>query len=183
MFGRRSPGILEVMSLEVRTESRGSEWPLPPDSWVPWGVGGDMSGHRVVRQSFLPERRSVRAVGRFVVSALDEWDLLGIAHVALLLTSDMATDALLRARAAFEVALRCEGGRLRVEVVAGDGRRPNLTCVGDGGPTIGRRLRVVQALAHSWGAEDRRDGQLVWFELAVPGDGARLVPSLAASGR
>ena len=125
-------------------------------------------GDRVASHSFLVERQSVRAARRFIVSALDEWDLLGLAHVALLLTSELATNALLHARTEFQVTAKYwEGERLRVEVVDGNSRRPSPAVIPPDA-TTGRGLNVVRALASSWGTEDHPDGKVVWFELPAP---------------
>ena len=122
----------------------------------------------IASQSFLVERRSVGAARRFIVAALDDWGLFGLAHVALLLTSELATNALLHARTEFQVTARYwEGKRLRVEVLDGNSRRPTPAVIRPDA-TSGRGLNVVRALASSWGVEDHIDGKVVWFELAVP---------------
>lgn len=114
---------------------------------------------------FPADQLSVRAARRFVVSALEDWDLLGIAHLALLLTSELATNALLHARTEFGITARYRQGRcLRVEVWDGNTRPPGpvMTPVD---ATTGRGMLVVHALAKAWGVENVADGKVVWFEL------------------
>lgn len=125
-------------------------------------------GSNVKRRSFLVERRSVPAARRFVVSALDEWNLLGIAHVALLLTSELATNALIHAGTEFHVTAAYHEDRcLRVEVLDGDTKLPSRAVI-PVDASSGRGLNVVRALARSWGAETRPEGKVVWFELSLP---------------
>ena len=120
----------------------------------------------VASHSFPLERQSVRAARRFIVAALDDWNLLGLAHVALLLTSELATNALLHARSEFGITAQYrEGECLRVEVVDGNSRRPVVATIAPDA-TSGRGLNVVRALASSWGIEEHPDGKVVWFELA-----------------
>ena len=122
----------------------------------------------VASKWFVVERQSVGAARRFVVAALDEWQLLSIAHVALLLTSELATNALVHARTEFLVTARYwEGRRLRVEVQDGDAKAPKAAVI-PADATSGRGLNVVRALATAWGTEHHPDGKVVWFELPAP---------------
>jgi len=96
---------------------------------------------------------------------LETWDVDAPTATALLLTSELVTNAVKFAVAPFEVCLRAEDGLLRLEV-----RDRN-----DGTPRVhhpspldirGRGLWLVDELATRWGSEPDGAGKVVWFELA-----------------
>ena len=98
------------------------------------------------------------------------------AHTALLLLSELATNAVKHSRSpAFTVAMALTSrGRLLVAVVdGGHGEsKPHLREAGladDGG----RGLLLVEAFAHRWGAVREDGGMMVWFELAAEPDRAQ----------
>lgn len=85
---------------------------------------------------------------------------------AALLTTELAANAVRHATAGcFGVALSCHGDRVRVEVADGS-VDPPVVLRPDPMATSGRGLMLVDALADRWGFERRRDGKVVWFELA-----------------
>ena len=85
---------------------------------------------------------------------------------AVLLTSELASNAVIHARGEYEVTIRRGTGSIRVEF-ANDA--PELS-PGLRDPSEGRRrLRVVAAMASQWGTGSRADRKLVWFELPDPG--------------
>jgi len=92
-----------------------------------------------------------------------------------LLVSEVVTNAVLYGVGeSIEVDVRCDHGRLRVEV--GD-PNPSLPIRRRPGPgsTSGRGLELVDVLALAWGADPlERGGKVVWFEV-VAAD-ARTVP-------
>jgi len=88
--------------------------------------------------------------------------------VAVLLTSELVTNAILHGRAPLELRASAVGSALRVEIHDQDPTRPpvlrhdaDLTEVG------GRGLQLVDTLADRWGwaADPTGDGKVVWFEL------------------
>lgn len=88
-------------------------------------------------------------------------------EVAVLLVSELVTNAILHGRAPLELrAQSAPGSGLRVEVADHDPSRPpllntaeNLTEPG------GRGLQLVDSLADRWGWSESGDGKVVWFEL------------------
>lgn len=89
-----------------------------------------------------------------------------IVEDAVLLTSELATNAVRHARSAFDVALTEQDGCLRVSV--GDDH-PDLPTLREK-PSVavdGHGLRLVQSLSNDWGAEPVPGvGKVVWFEVA-----------------
>jgi anti-sigma regulatory factor (Ser/Thr protein kinase) len=89
--------------------------------------------------------------------------------LAALLTSELATNAVVHAASPFEISVQAEPGHLRVEVINDE---PELILQMNepdpADPDGGRGLRIVEAFAHRWGAESSRDEKVVWFELGRP---------------
>jgi anti-sigma regulatory factor (Ser/Thr protein kinase) len=83
---------------------------------------------------------------------------------AVLLTSELVSNAVLHARTPFEVEV--SGGDHTVRIVVRDGT-PDPPQVADPGPeeTGGRGLLLVHTLATRWGYEVTPAGKSVWFEL------------------
>jgi anti-sigma regulatory factor (Ser/Thr protein kinase) len=87
-------------------------------------------------------------------------------ETALLLVSELATNAIRHGTPPVRLSLRLDSDRLRVEVTDSS---PALPQVEQPGPdqTGGRGLQIVQQLAAQWGAHASRTrlGKTVWFEL------------------
>lgn len=121
-----------------------------------------------IESEFAATPAAVRQARAFVEATLAAWDLDDVAEVAVLLTSELTTNAVRHARTAFTVAVACRPPELVVEV--GDGsdslpvQRPK-SVRSEGG----RGLQLVAALARSWGTRRRRGGgKVVWFQLDLP---------------
>jgi anti-sigma regulatory factor (Ser/Thr protein kinase) len=118
--------------------------------------------------SLRPEPSSVRDARRFVRSTLEGWHL--DTDQAALMTSELATNAVLHARTEYTVTVTLLPARVRVEVADLNPRPPAMA------PPLpladsGRGLRLLQTLAPAWGTELNRDRKTVWFEIdrvAVP---------------
>jgi anti-sigma regulatory factor (Ser/Thr protein kinase) len=112
-----------------------------------------------------PVPASAGAARRFVA------DVLGESHplidTALLLVSELASNAILHAGSALVVCLRVTDRHLRIEVSDGDPRRPMLKQYDDDAVT-GRGLHIVDAMADRWGVAEIEGGKAVWFELTFP---------------
>lgn len=120
-----------------------------------------------VSAQFDPLPDSVRAARRFVATALGRIPEEQ-ADDAALLTSELATNAVIHANSRYTVTVKRDGGRVRVEVSdgsAGAARRCHYS------PTsgTGRGLGMVEDLSTAWGVEeDGVGGKVVWFELTAP---------------
>lgn len=113
-----------------------------------------------------PHVTSSRTARRFVSDTLDVAAVASdIADAAVLLTSELTTNAILHARSDLTVIVRLDDGVIRVEVADDNPRLPSPSFI----PVealSGRGLNLVQAVASSWGIEKHEDGKTVWFELA-----------------
>lgn len=93
-----------------------------------------------------------------------------VAEIAELLTSELATNAVLHASDSREylVEMHVAGGFLAVGVIDYGRGVPRVAQV-KSGDTHGRGLAMVNKLAHTWGVESLRGGgKKVYFHLPVP---------------
>ena len=120
---------------------------------------------RTATISLPPEPASARACRRFLLDTLDEWDADEFADEAVLLLSELVTNAVLHAGTEIDVELQFERDILRVEVRDGDPRLPSVRQYSVLSGT-GRGLALVAGTAKTWNAEPVPDGgKRVWFEL------------------
>jgi anti-sigma regulatory factor (Ser/Thr protein kinase) len=87
-------------------------------------------------------------------------------EVAVLLTSELVTNAILYGHGPLELRAHTEGSALRIEVRDQEPASPpvlrsdaDLTEIG------GRGLQLVDTLADRWGWSAEAQGKVVWFEL------------------
>ena len=87
-------------------------------------------------------------------------------ETALLLVSELATNAIRHGAPPVRLLLRLDQDRLRVEVTDSSPALPELAQPSPD-QTSGRGLQIVQQLAAKWGARTlpRRLGKTVWFDL------------------
>jgi DNA-binding NarL/FixJ family response regulator len=123
----------------------------------------------VEAQLELPrELTSVRLARRFVAARLSEWGLESIRDDALLVTSELAANAITHADSACRLRVSLTPTTLRIDVIdTGSGtpepQPPSAT------EEHGRGLHLVAAVTTAWGLEMvPDDGKVVWAELARP---------------
>ena len=87
-----------------------------------------------------------------------------VLETAVLLTSELVTNAILRARSPIEVTISSPKERVRI-AVKDDSEQPPTRQVGDDELGGGHRLQVVEALSDRWGTSRERTSKTVWFEL------------------
>jgi anti-sigma regulatory factor (Ser/Thr protein kinase) len=113
---------------------------------------------------FRPEPDEVRHARQFVASLLAEVDLPS--ERAELITSELATNAVVHGRTEFRLEVDCDIDSVRISVFdAGGGwpcRRPPA-----GDNESGRGLRIVDHVAERWGVTWNDPGKVVWAELSV----------------
>lgn len=115
----------------------------------------------------LPAHLSSAGQARqFLREVLPHWSLTGLIDNALLLTTELVTNAIIHARSPVGVTLKLTEDRLRVEV-ADQGPGALIMRQPAQGHTQGRGLRLIEALASAWGTSADEHGKLVWFELPV----------------
>lgn len=111
---------------------------------------------------------SVRTARKFISDKLTEWSLEQLLDDALLVASELATNAITHADSKCRLRLSLHAATLRIDVLdTGAGtpepQPPSWT------EEHGRGLHLVAALTTAWGLEVvPGDGKLVWAELARP---------------
>ena len=125
------------------------------------GAPDELAHARIELPAELISGRKARL---FLSDRLLEWRLDGLMDTALLLTTELVTNAVIHAGSAVSVTVRRGMNRLRVEVAdSGEGalhlREPGIEA------TTGRGLQLMEALATAWGTSAYDAGKLVWFEL------------------
>lgn len=123
--------------------------------------------------SFDPEGRSVASARSFVRDTLQGWGFADIVDDAVVLTSELVTNAVVHAGTTADLlCLRSEDG-VRIEVAD---RYPEREVPLQGAPGTmgspdregGRGLQLCAALATRWGVEYTSTHKQVWFQLDLP---------------
>jgi serine/threonine-protein kinase RsbW len=107
---------------------------------------------------------SVPAARRFVRAALADQSRELIDAVELM-ACELATNCVRHAGTDFELAIQTQD-QVRVEVRDSDHRRPEMQFPTPEEPS-GRGLRIVEAMADSWGVIPSPTGKTVWFMLPL----------------
>ncbi|MCX5086496.1 SpoIIE family protein phosphatase [Streptomyces sp. NPDC056121] len=123
--------------------------------------------------TFDPVGRSVATARAFVRDTLQGWGFPDIIDDAVVLTSELVTNAVVHAGTSAEVlCLRTEDG-VRVEVADRYPEREiplQQSAINMGNPDRegGRGLQLCAAIATRWGVDYTPTHKLVWFQLALP---------------
>jgi anti-sigma regulatory factor (Ser/Thr protein kinase) len=141
----------------------------------------------VATAAYQPEPTAAAEARRFVRDTLQTWFVSGAAIAghglvddAVLLTSELVTNAVVHAGTPVEVTCRLTGGG--VEVVVSDGHPARLVPEPPESEhipaerTSGRGLLLPAALASAWGVTYGRSAKAVWFRIGQPGSGLGLEP-------
>lgn len=110
-----------------------------------------------------PDSSAARRARGWVVRVLADWPEDALER-ARLLVSELVTNAVLHARTPITVRCRRDGDRVLFEVGDGHSSGPMPKRFVADSPT-GRGMRLVAALAGSWGVERTENGKIVWFTL------------------
>jgi hypothetical protein len=117
---------------------------------------------RVPRTTLRPHPSSVGAARRFVADVLASRDFAEESiERAMLLTSEIITDAMARAGTEVELEVVADHPMVRVEV-------HNLATFSDhhDGPGGAYRLRLLHGLSEAWGVDEMGvGGSSTWFEI------------------
>ncbi|WP_405478070.1 SpoIIE family protein phosphatase [Streptomyces sp. NBC_00009] len=123
--------------------------------------------------TFDPVGRSVATARAFVRDTLQGWGFPDIIDDAVVLTSELVTNAVVHAGTSAEVlCLRTDDG-VRIEVADRYPEREiplQQSAINMGNPDRegGRGLQLCAALATRWGVDYTPTHKLVWFQLALP---------------
>ena len=124
------------------------------------------SGRTSAEASFAADVASVGEARRFVGDTLSSWDADDLSWTAMLLVTELATNAVLHASTPYAVTLeRRTDGTVRIGVADGSVRKPRPRDYAVDA-TTGRGLGLVGSLAAAWGTSARQDGKTVWCDLA-----------------
>jgi serine phosphatase RsbU (regulator of sigma subunit)/anti-sigma regulatory factor (Ser/Thr protein kinase) len=150
----------------------------------------DENEELVATAAFQPQPAAVAAARRFIRETLESWQLPcrdDLVSDAVLLTSELVTNAIVHAGTAVEVACGLHGADVEVSVLD---RHPARTIpdpqTGSADRTSGRGLLLPGALSSSWGVRYAAGGKVVWFRLGLRArpDGAPAVDeALSQAGR
>ncbi len=125
-----------------------------------------MSSLRIsLPQTAASPAQARRQVSRFAA----ENHLGGEATVALLVLSELVTNAVLHGAEPIEVLVLSEDDALRIEVSDGDTRTSHIAPQARREPEQlgGRGLQIVNSLARAWGIIAHDGGKTVWAEVGL----------------
>jgi DNA-binding NarL/FixJ family response regulator len=111
--------------------------------------------------------QSAASARRFVDETLQRWNCGELFDVVALLTSELVTNAILHAHSDIELNVSLTPDAVRIDVVDNSADMPARREAHEE-DTSGRGLGLVEALATSWGVDERPGGKSVWFELPRP---------------
>jgi anti-sigma regulatory factor (Ser/Thr protein kinase) len=116
------------------------------------------------------EPASVGRARRCVGDMLALWDCDDPDQLAVLLTSEVVSNAVRYAHRDIRVDVAVDGVVVRVATTDDDPALPQLMTVGSDA-TSGRGLSLVDAVAARWGVDPDPTGKTVWFEVVLAAGG------------
>lgn len=120
---------------------------------------------RTASRRFPAHVRSPGAARRFVAEALRGWGYeRALLDTAQLVTSELATNAVVHSHNQFSVLIAAGGSAVRISVRDCNAVTP-APLPPDPDAITGRGLQLVGAVASDWGTELAPDGKTVWAEL------------------
>jgi serine phosphatase RsbU (regulator of sigma subunit)/anti-sigma regulatory factor (Ser/Thr protein kinase) len=116
-----------------------------------------------------PEDTSPGAARQILRRALRQAGLEAVLDEALLLVTELVTNAVVHAGTALELRIDTGEAGLRVDVLdASPGASPVVKGSPEAAREGGRGLFLLDALADEWGTTHTRTGKSVWFRLGAP---------------
>lgn len=134
------------------------------------------------RATFPPDRSSPRHARDFVAGRLHDWQQGCANDLAMLLVSELVTNAVIHAGTPADIEIGCSKGSgetssgsaptSTVRISVSDGVTTGVDPDAPHGPVpvgaaSGRGLHIVDALADRWGVSVGDEGKTVWFELVL----------------
>jgi hypothetical protein len=112
---------------------------------------------------------SVPAARHIVLELLRAWDVPHDREDAALLVTELVANVVDHVGGEAHLTLELEASDewLRIAVADGSSVRPIVRELSMDDPR-GRGMRMIQAIADRWGADDHHGGKRVWFELRPP---------------
>lgn len=137
---------------------------------APSSLGGLVEGGTELAGLLLPpDSRSAAAARRHLRTVLQDAGLDQVLDEALLVVSELVTNAVVHAGTEVELHVRAEPGGLWLQVVDHLPGVVPLMRAADGDREGGRGVFLLDALASEWGTAHRPDSKAVWCRLALPG--------------
>lgn len=116
------------------------------------------------RKAWPARHDHVSEARRFVADRLSEWQVASAVDSAVLVVSELSTNAVIHAQTSFSVHVSWNGEVVLVQVTDGSSLEPAINRT-DNGTQGGRGLVVVDAVAEQWGSIPLPDGKTVWATL------------------
>ena len=129
--------------------------------------------------AYQPEPAAAAAARRFVRQTLQSWDISArawdpdrVVDDAVLLTSELVTNAVVHAGTPLDVTCRLTSGELEVAVRDRHPARtlPDIPEAASTSAERGRGLLLPSVLASSWGVTYARTAKAVWFRMSLARD-------------
>jgi anti-sigma regulatory factor (Ser/Thr protein kinase) len=121
-----------------------------------------------IRVRLPADPRSALTARRLVAEACHNWGLADLAEAALVVVSELVSNAVVHAGTDLDVSAAVRGAYLHLSVRDGSRLRPLMSPVNgaDGAAlTSGRGLYLVDSCTAGWGAAVASDGKVVWATL------------------
>ena len=115
-----------------------------------------------------PELQAASCARAFVRVTCTRWKVEPVIDAALLVVSELVTNAVSHARSPVTVSLRLCPDNLLVDVEDDDSRLP-VVQRNEWDALGGRGLTLVDAMSRAWGAHPCPGGKIVWATLALTG--------------
>jgi anti-sigma regulatory factor (Ser/Thr protein kinase) len=136
-----------------------------PHLWVHTvGAGLRRVGVAVVEKEFDGDPGAPRRARRFVAQVLDDWGYQSLIDDAMVVASELATNAVMHAHSSFTLSLAAGREVVRISIrdasVLPPARRESPPLA-----SSGRGLGLVAGIATAWGTEAVPGGKVVWAEL------------------
>src|SRR6202012_1465537 len=131
----------------------------------------------VAPAAYQPDPAAAAAARRFVRQTLQSWDISErspdadrVVDDAVLLTSELVTNAVVHAGTALDVTCRIASGELEIAVRDRHPARtlPDIPEAASPSAARGRGLLLPSARASSWGVTCARTAKAVWFRMSLP---------------
>ena len=131
--------------------------------------GGSSGTERILRLALPSDASSVRLARQVTRDALATWHLGQLEEAAVLLVSELVTNAVRHAAdtGAIGLELASTGTRLRMEIQDGDPSWREMDSLADCDES-GYGFLLVDSIADRWGLRRICAGKAVWAELDVP---------------
>jgi anti-anti-sigma regulatory factor/anti-sigma regulatory factor (Ser/Thr protein kinase) len=120
-----------------------------------------------VRQRLEPASHAPRVARELAADACSDWDLLGAATSAQIVSSELVTNAVRHAGTVMDLTVSLRDRHLRVSVRDRTGRMARRQSPSES-DDHGRGLLIVEAVASAWGSAPTPDGKVVWAAVRVP---------------